>query len=86
MSRHLGPVRPIGAVSTKRAAFKKVVEPRISNAVHDLYLVSLCADRSRYDFTDEDRDYVVEELRHAFEDCVAKYMAGTKKRVIKLPD
>ena len=73
-------------MSKKRADFKRVLEPRLSNTVHDLYLVSLCADRSRYDYTDEDRDYVLEELRLAYEDCTAKFVAGTKKRVVKLPD
>ena len=73
-------------MSKKRADFKRVLEPRLSNTVHDLYLVSLCADRARYDYTDEDRDYVLRELQLAYEDCAAKFQAGTKKRVVKLPD
>ena len=73
-------------MSKKRADFKRVLEPRLSNAVHDIYLVSLCADRQRYDYTDEDQAYVVERLRTATDDCISKFLAGTKKPVIKLPD
>jgi hypothetical protein len=86
MPRHLRPVSPTGTPSAKRAAFKRVAEPRIANVVNTLGLLAICADQQRYEIYDTDVDYICEQVRQAAEDCIARFRAGTRKPVIKLPD
>jgi hypothetical protein len=86
MPRHLRPVPPTGDMSIKRAAFKRVVEPRIANAVNDLELLAICADRNRYEIYDSDMEYICDQVRRAAEDCIARFQAGTRKPFISLPE
>jgi hypothetical protein len=81
MPRHLRPVPPT-AMSKKRAAFKKVAEPRLSNAVHAIQILGQCADLQRYEILGSDIETIRHDLTEAVKDTIARFETGQRKPVV----
>lgn len=69
--------------SRKRAAFKRIANPRLENALHALDLLALCADKARYEFSDADTEIIASELRAKAEEVVQKFERGNPRPVVR---
>ncbi len=73
-------------MSKKRAAFKRVVEPRIAEVLIKLEYLGAACDPVRYEIYPADAEYLAETLTRAMQDVSGRYRNGQRKPVIKLPD
>lgn len=81
-------LRPAGPapMSKKRAAFERVVIPRIDNVTTALEVLAIASDRQRYEIRDVDVDYICDTVMSAAKDCCERFRAGSRKARAKLPD
>jgi hypothetical protein len=70
-------------MSKKRAAFKRVAEPRLANALIALEYLAACADPVRYEILPSDVETIREKLNSAVSDVVARYSTGKRKPVVE---
>ena len=61
------------AENTKRERFKKVASNRVQNVLHYLDLLKNCANKSNYEYTQEDVDKMFTEITRALKDAKAVY-------------
>jgi hypothetical protein len=73
-------------MSRKRAAFIRVAEPRLNNAINDLKVLARSADRVRYEIYDSDVDYIEEQLKAAVERVLGGFRKGNAKPALQFPN
>lgn len=61
------------AENTKRERFTKVASNRVQNVLHYLDLLKNCANKSNYEYTQEDVDKMFSEITKALKDVKAVY-------------
>lgn len=54
-----------GKMESKRDKFKRLAELRVNNALKDIALISNLANKSSYDYTEEEYRKIIKTLRHA---------------------
>ena len=74
---------PPPAISKKRAAFLKVGQPRLANALQALEILIHACDPVRHEIWDEDVEKIARELRGKVEDVISRYEARSRKPVVK---
>lgn len=61
------------AETSKRERFTKVASNRVQNVLHYLDLLKNCANKSNYEYTQEDVDKMFSEISKALKDVKAVY-------------
>lgn len=61
------------AENTKRERFTKVASNRVQNVLHYLDLLKNCANKSNYEYTQEDVDKMFSEITKTLKDVKAVY-------------
>ena len=61
------------AENAKRERFTKVASNRVQNVLHYLDLLKNCANKSNYEYTQEDVDKMFNEIGRALRDVKAVY-------------
>lgn len=69
--------------SKKRIAFKRLVMPRLENALHALDLLALVSDKTRYEFGEADVTVVAIELQAKVAEVIEKFKRGNPRPVVK---
>jgi hypothetical protein len=69
--------------SRKRAAFKRIANPRLENALHALDLLALTSDSTRYEFNNADVEIIAVELRAKVEETIAKFERRNPRPVVR---
>lgn len=65
---------------SKRERFTKVASNRVQNVLHYLNLLKNCANRSNYEYTQEDVDKMFGEITRALKDAKAVYINEQNKQ------
>lgn len=69
--------------SNRRAKFKEIGERRVSRAIEAIRLVGNLANKSNYDYTDEDVKQLTRALQDALQNVKAKFSGSSKKKNFK---
>ena len=69
--------------SNRRAKFKEIGERRVSRAIEAIRLVGNLANRSNYDYTEDDVKQLTRALQDALQNVKAKFADNTKKKGFK---
>jgi hypothetical protein len=74
--------------SVKRESFQRLVEKRMTNALHDIKLVGNLSNRSAYDYTDKDVRKIVKALEDAISELKQRFKnpASTGRTEFKIGD
>jgi hypothetical protein len=62
----------------RRERFVELAEKRMGKALHQIKLISNLADKSNYEYTQEDAEKMISTLHRALEDCELRYRQGGK--------
>ena len=65
---------------SKRERFTKVASNRVQNVLHYLNLLKNCANRSNYEYTQEDLDKMFGEITRVLKDVKAVYTNEQNKQ------
>ena len=65
--------------SNRRAKFKEIGERRVSRAIEAIRLVGNLANRSNYDYSEDDVKQLTRALQDALQNVKAKFADNTKK-------
>ena len=65
---------------SKRERFTKVASNRVQNVLHYLDLLKNCANKSNYEYTQEDVDKMFSEITKALKDVKAVYANEQNKQ------
>lgn len=57
----------------KRERFKKVAAYRVQKVISFLSLLENCSNRNNYEYTDDDINYMFDEIGKALKDCKSAY-------------
>lgn len=68
------------AENTKRERFTKVASNRVQNVLHYLNLLKNCANKSNYEYTQEDVDKMFSEISKAVREAKAVYANEQSKQ------
>ncbi len=68
------------AENAKRERFTKVASNRVQNVLHYLDLLKNCANKSNYEYTQEDVDKMFNEIGRALRDVKAVYANEQNKQ------
>ena len=69
--------------SNRREKFKEIGEKRVTKAVEAIRLVGNLANKSNYDYTEEDVKQLTRALQDALQNIKAKFSDSTKKKGFK---
>ena len=69
--------------SNRRAKFKEIGERRVSRAIEAIRLVGNLANKSNYDYTDDDVKQLTRALQDALQNVKAKFSGSAKKKNFK---
>lgn len=65
---------------TKEARFKRVAAYRLQSCLGDIEVLSNCADKNTYEYTEDQRDKVITHLQDAITNLKDAFEAGGKNR------
>lgn len=65
--------------SVKRERFKKVASYRVQKVIDFLSLLENCSNKHNYEYSDEDVNYMFDEIGKALKDCKAAYSSEINK-------
>ena len=68
------------AENAKRERFTKVASNRVQNVLHYLDLLKNCANKSNYEYTQEDVDKMFNEIGRVLRDVKAVYASEQNKQ------
>jgi len=71
-------IRGLQMRNSRRERFVELAEKRVSKSVHQIKLIGNLADKSNYEYSDEDARKMISALRTAVDECEQRYLHGGK--------